>query len=88
MVERGGDGAEVSSLASELGSQRNMDDLDDDPRARMSVKVAVGITFGWIFFCAGLFKLWEDWSYGESIYFMYISLSTIGLGDVAVTKRE
>lgn len=89
MVERGE--ADASSLASNMGSQHDFDELEEDleeHKARMSVKVAVGITFGWIFFCAALFRLWEDWTYGESVYFMYISLSTIGLGDVSVTRRE
>ncbi|CAE46687.1 Potassium channel domain-containing protein [Caenorhabditis elegans] len=88
------DAPEVSSLASELGSERNESDYEDiedeEERSmpRMSVKVALGITVGWIFFCSALFKLWEDWSYGQSCYFMFISLSTIGLGDVSVQRRD
>ena len=54
----------------------------------MPVTVALFITIGWIFFCAALFKIWEDWTYAESWYFMFISMSTIGLGDVAVQRKE
>uniref|UniRef100_A0A1I8EDX3 Ion_trans_2 domain-containing protein n=1 Tax=Wuchereria bancrofti TaxID=6293 RepID=A0A1I8EDX3_WUCBA len=47
------------------------------------VWLALLICIGWICICAGLFCLWETrWSYFTSLYFFFISLSTIGLGDV------
>ncbi|TMS38417.1 hypothetical protein L596_005147 [Steinernema carpocapsae] len=55
---------------------------------RMPVLAAVFITVGWIFFCAFLFQLWENWTYPRSLYFMFISLLTIGLGDVAVERKD
>lgn len=39
-------------------------------------------TTGWIAFAAAVFCLWEDWSYFTSVYFFFISMSTIGFGDV------
>ncbi|KAK5964453.1 hypothetical protein GCK32_011805, partial [Trichostrongylus colubriformis] len=92
MVERGElQTLDASSLASEIGSLpsiRDIEDENDQRTPRMSVKVALGITIGWIFFCSALFRLWEDWTYAESCYFMYISLSTIGLGDISVARRD
>ncbi|VDM53815.1 unnamed protein product [Angiostrongylus costaricensis] len=92
-VERGEvhPSVELSSLASEAGSLPSLSDVDEVEEKRtprMSVKVALCITIGWIFFCSGLFRLWEDWTYAESCYFMYISLSTIGLGDISVQRRD
>lgn len=38
------------------------------------VSVALGVTIGWIFFCAGLFCIWEkNWSYWKAVYFIFIS---------------
>ncbi|VBB31354.1 unnamed protein product, partial [Acanthocheilonema viteae] len=57
-----------------------------NPPVRIPVLLAIGTTFGWIFICAGLFKIWErDWTYAESCYFI---LSTIGLGDLSVRRRD
>ncbi|KAJ1374311.1 hypothetical protein KIN20_036977 [Parelaphostrongylus tenuis] len=93
VLERGemGPSVELSSLASVVGSLPSLSDVDEigeKEKPRMSVKVALSITIGWIFFCSGLFRLWEDWTYAESCYFMYISLSTIGLGDISVKRRD
>uniref|UniRef100_A0A0N5AS33 Ion_trans_2 domain-containing protein n=1 Tax=Syphacia muris TaxID=451379 RepID=A0A0N5AS33_9BILA len=45
--------------------------------------VALVICFTWIGMCAGMFCIWEsNWSYYDSLYFFFVSLSTIGLGDV------
>lgn len=43
-----------------------------EPPPRMHVLVAVTCTLSWIFFCAALFKIWEEWTYAESCYFMFI----------------
>lgn len=52
-------------------------DSGQQGEAPMPVKVALIITIGWIFFCAALFQLWEDWTYGESWYFMFIRFFTL-----------
>ncbi|KAL4001995.1 Ion channel family protein [Acanthocheilonema viteae] len=60
--------------------------VDDDEKVEsrtIPVWLALFICIAWICICAGLFCLWETrWSYFTSLYFFFISLSTIGLGDV------
>ncbi|KAF8375541.1 twk-8 [Pristionchus pacificus] len=79
---------DVDSAKSELGSLPSVEELEEGKAPRMGVITALSITIGWIFLCAALFGIWEDWSYGESCYFMFISLSTIGLGDVSVARKD
>jgi len=60
----------------------------DDTGEHDSGKVTVPITIcliiiaGYIFAGAVLFTLWEDWDYLTGSYFCFITLSTIGFGDI------
>ncbi|KAL3074226.1 hypothetical protein niasHS_015056 [Heterodera schachtii] len=44
--------------------------------------IALTVTTTWIALSAAVFCLWEEWSYFTSVYFFFISMSTIGFGDV------
>ncbi|KAL3105408.1 hypothetical protein niasHT_025772 [Heterodera trifolii] len=44
--------------------------------------IALTVTTAWIALSAAVFCLWEEWSYFTSVYFFFISMSTIGFGDV------
>ncbi|CAG9534310.1 unnamed protein product [Cercopithifilaria johnstoni] len=47
------------------------------------------ITIVWVFICAGLLLIFEnDWSYGTSLYFILISFTTIGFGDVLPSQLD
>ncbi|CAJ0945169.1 unnamed protein product, partial [Mesorhabditis belari] len=47
------------------------------------LKLAIPIIFLYCFICSLIFCKWEDeWDYFTSFYFFFISLTTVGLGDV------
>lgn len=64
------------------------DDSDDDDDFLDEKKITVPLTItmiviaGYIFGGAVLFGLWEGWDWLQSAYFCFITLSTIGFGDV------
>ncbi|XP_076469841.1 uncharacterized protein LOC143300169 [Babylonia areolata] len=58
----------------------DQEDLSED--FKLPVLVAVGFIFAYIFGGACMYILWEDWTYLESFYFVFITTSTIGFGDV------
>ncbi|CAD5224402.1 unnamed protein product [Bursaphelenchus okinawaensis] len=57
---------------------------DRDP----PVAAALVLTVGHITAFAAIFCLWEEWDYFTSFYFLFISLSTIGFGDVTPAYPE
>ncbi len=55
----------------------------------LPIPVAIGLVIGWIFTCAATFCIWEThWSYLEAFYFFFISLSTIGFGDLDLQQPK
>ena len=44
--------------------------------------LAICIVIVYIAIGAGLYGLWEDWDYLEGFYFIFVSISTIGFGDI------
>lgn len=53
-----------------------------DDEFNLPVSVAIIITFVYILLGALVYCQWEQWSYLEAFYFVFISVSTIGFGDV------
>jgi hypothetical protein len=54
----------------------------DDAKVTVPVSICLIIIAGYIFAGAVLFTLWEDWDLLTGSYFCFITLSTIGFGDI------
>jgi len=65
----------------ELETGDSEDDIDTK-KVTVPVSICLVIIAGYIFAGAVLFTLWEDWDYLTGSYFCFITLSTIGFGDI------
>ncbi|CAJ0579278.1 unnamed protein product, partial [Mesorhabditis spiculigera] len=41
----------------------------------------------WVLLCCAMFCAWENWTLFESIYFFFISMTTIGFGDITPSHK-
>ncbi|TKR77027.1 hypothetical protein L596_018077 [Steinernema carpocapsae] len=69
---------------------RKLPDPESDPEdEEPPVITAILLTLGVVFGSAAIFCLWErDWTFFTGVYFIFISLSTIGFGDVTPEHPE
>ena len=54
-------------------------EIDDE--FNLPISVAITILVVYLFIGAAIFNIFEDWTFFESFYFVFISMSTIGFGD-------
>ncbi|ETN85142.1 potassium channels protein 18 domain protein, TWiK family [Necator americanus] len=62
--------------------------LGDEDLLSFPISFLIFLTILWVFVCAWIFTLFEDWSYGTSLYFTLISFTTIGFGDVLPSEYD
>jgi hypothetical protein len=61
-------------------------EIDDE--FNLPVSVALVIVAIYLFSCAAIYTQFEDWSYGEALYFLFVSMSTIGFGDIVPENQR
>lgn len=52
-----------------------------DDEFNLPISLASVMLILYIFIGASVYHIWEDWTYFQSFYFVFISMSTIGFGD-------
>ena len=57
------------------------DEVEED---KIQIPVLIVLLFAFMYICAvaGLLIIWEKWNYFEAFYFSFITLTTIGFGDL------
>ncbi|XP_076160410.1 TWiK family of potassium channels protein 18 [Ptiloglossa arizonensis] len=80
---------EVSLESSDEKNESDENDEDDDDsssydpqRVTVPLTLCVAIMVGYIWGGAILFSEWEEWNMLDGSYFCFVSLSTIGFGDI------
>lgn len=57
----------------------NLQNYEIDDEFNLPISVAIVMLLTYMIFGASIYALWEqDWSFFESFYFVFISISTIG----------
>jgi len=78
--------AVVAAVDAELQCLRQLDETfvpyEVDDKFDLPPVVALAIAFLYTLLGAWIYTRWEQWSYFEAFYFTFISLCTIGFGDV------
>lgn len=74
-------------IAEEVKMEAIPDDLSEEgdngkPRANVPIILCLALITGYICGGAFLFSIWEGWNYLDGAYFCFVTLSTIGFGDL------
>ena len=70
-----------TSQQPESPSTPAMSTFEIDDEFNLPISVAITILIVYIFIGATVFSIIEEWTFFESFYFVFISMSTIGFGD-------
>lgn len=72
----------VRDIDNETEPETPAPNFEIDDEFNLPISVAIVILVLYIIIGAVVYNLWEQWTFFESFYFVFISMSTIGLGDL------
>ena len=58
------------------------DDEEEEEKVSVPLTITMAVIAVYIFFGALMFGTWEEWSYVDASYFCFVTVSTIGFGDL------
>lgn len=64
-----------------------MDDLEENGKIRVPISVCLLVIASYIMIGSILFTIWEGWDFMTGSYFCFVTLSTIGFGDIVPGTR-
>ena len=73
---------DTKSESDSKGSSHVVYGYEVDENFNLPIAVAIVILIFYILLGALMYSIWEDWNFLEAFYFVFISISTIGFGDV------
>ncbi|XP_023290447.1 potassium channel subfamily K member 18 [Orussus abietinus] len=80
--EDDGDGDDDDDCYSSVREDEDDDSHDDPQEVTVPLTLCLAIMVGYVCGGAMLFSKWEDWDFLDGSYFCFVSLSTIGFGDI------
>ena len=81
-AQKGGDKPESTKGGPLVIDDYEDDDDDDAGKISVPLTITMAIIAGYIFMGALLFGVWEGWDPLKASYFCFVTISTIGFGDV------
>jgi len=86
-TEPGGWGDDQSYYEDEYYYDESEDDIDDYSRKPVPILLSILLVIIYIVGGAFLFQMWEGWPFLDSAYFCFITLTTIGFGDLTPDQK-
>ncbi|XP_071170980.1 uncharacterized protein [Mytilus edulis] len=71
-----------SDKAIKIEQENKEDKIKQEIENKLPIAVPIVILIIYIFLGAIMYTLWEDWGFLDAFYFVFISVSTIGFGDI------